>query len=157
MQRKTNYEYKQPCNQLHVQSQPATTFKVNNRNTRTRCEICSKLTIKTPEWWTYFTSCSSVPIGNFYQVNAGWDWVCSSVFTVNFQHSMQYFIWTLNRLNRRLRVVYSATIKSLSSFEQVLIFKEILGNVASGITNLAFITRSLYVFLFVKKYWNYII
>ena len=24
-------------------------FKVNNRKTRTRCEICSKLTIKTPE------------------------------------------------------------------------------------------------------------
>ena len=24
-------------------------FKVNNSNTRTRCEICSKLTIKTPE------------------------------------------------------------------------------------------------------------
>ena len=24
-------------------------FKVNNGNTRTRCEICSKLTIKTPE------------------------------------------------------------------------------------------------------------
>ena len=24
-------------------------FKVNNRNTRTRCEICSKLTIATPE------------------------------------------------------------------------------------------------------------
>ena len=23
-------------------------FKINNRNTRTRCEICSKLTIKTP-------------------------------------------------------------------------------------------------------------
>ena len=23
-------------------------FKVNNRNTRARCEICSKLTIKTP-------------------------------------------------------------------------------------------------------------
>ena len=23
-------------------------FKVNNRNTRTRCKICSKLTIKTP-------------------------------------------------------------------------------------------------------------
>ena len=25
-------------------------FKVNNRNTRTRSEICSKLTINTPEW-----------------------------------------------------------------------------------------------------------
>ena len=24
-------------------------FKVNNRNTKTRCEICSKFTIKTPE------------------------------------------------------------------------------------------------------------
>ena len=24
-------------------------LKVNNRNTRTRCEICSKLTIKTPQ------------------------------------------------------------------------------------------------------------
>ena len=24
-------------------------FKVNNRNIRTRCEICSKLTITTPE------------------------------------------------------------------------------------------------------------
>ena len=24
-------------------------FKANNRTTRTRCEICSKLTIKTPE------------------------------------------------------------------------------------------------------------
>ena len=24
-------------------------FKVNNKNTRTRCETCSKLTIKTPE------------------------------------------------------------------------------------------------------------
>ena len=26
-------------------------FKVNNRNTRKRCEICSKLTIKTPDGW----------------------------------------------------------------------------------------------------------
>ena len=25
-------------------------LKVNNRNTRTRCKICSKLTLKTPEW-----------------------------------------------------------------------------------------------------------
>ena len=45
-------------------------FKVNNRNTRTRSEICSKLTIKT--LWTYCTTCSSVSIVNFEQVNAGW-------------------------------------------------------------------------------------
>ena len=30
-------------------SHSAGKFKVNNRNTRTRCEICSKLTIKIPE------------------------------------------------------------------------------------------------------------
>ena len=35
----------------HIRNFPAGNymFKVNNRNTRTRCEICSKLTIKTPE------------------------------------------------------------------------------------------------------------
>ena len=38
-------------------------FKVNNRNTRARCEICSKLTIKTPECRQWRRSC--VFIGNF--------------------------------------------------------------------------------------------
>ena len=32
-----------------LSSRQLQTFKVNNRNTRTRREICSKLTIKTPE------------------------------------------------------------------------------------------------------------
>ena len=40
-------------------------LKVNNRNTKTRCEICSKLTIKTPERR---------------------QWRRSGVFTVNFEH-----------------------------------------------------------------------
>ena len=40
-------------------------LKVNNRNTRIRCEICSKLTIKIPE---------------------GRQWCCSGVFIVNFEH-----------------------------------------------------------------------
>ena len=40
-------------------------FKVNNRNTRARCEICSKLTIKTPE---------------------PRQWRGSSVLIVNFEH-----------------------------------------------------------------------
>ena len=31
-------------------------FQVNNRNTRTRCKICSKLTIKPPEWHNWFYS-----------------------------------------------------------------------------------------------------
>ena len=62
-------------------------LKVNNRNSRTRCEICSKLTIKIPEprhwasfWYlycycylsTYFTPCSCVSIVNFEHVIPGW-------------------------------------------------------------------------------------
>ena len=46
--------------------------KVNNRNTLTRSEICSKLTIKTPER-RFFTPYSSVFIVNFEQINAGWE------------------------------------------------------------------------------------
>ena len=45
-------------------------FKVNNRNSGTMCEICSKLKIKTSErLWTYFTPCSSVSIDKFEQVS----------------------------------------------------------------------------------------
>ena len=55
-------------------------FKVNNRNTRTRCEICSKLTIKTPE--------------RRY-------WRRSDVFIVNFEHIthlvLVFLLLTLNR------------------------------------------------------------
>ena len=43
-------------------------LKVNNRNTRTRCEICSKLTIKTPERRQF----SGVSINDFGQVNVSW-------------------------------------------------------------------------------------
>ena len=45
-------------------------LKVKNRSTRTRCKICSKLTIK-----TYFAPCSSVSIANFEHLITGWDWL----------------------------------------------------------------------------------
>ena len=47
-----NYHCNMTCNSFIGFTQyPANIhlFKVNNRNTRKRCEICSKLTIKTPE------------------------------------------------------------------------------------------------------------
>ena len=47
-------------------------LKVNNRNTRTRCETFSKLTIKTPERRQLYTPYSCVSIVNFEQVNADW-------------------------------------------------------------------------------------
>ena len=55
-------------------------FKVNNRNSRKRCEICSKLTTKTPEIR---------------------QWVRSSVFIVNFKHFLHLFlVFLLLTLNK---------------------------------------------------------
>ena len=61
---------------LIVYSDPAGNYllKVNNRNTRTRCEICSKLAIKTPE---------------------PRQWHRSVVFTVNFDNILYLFIVSL--------------------------------------------------------------
>ena len=61
-------------------------FKVNNRNTRKRCELCSKLTIKTPELrhWRRF-----------------------GVFIVNFEHISHLFLgFLLLTLRRKLPIGY---------------------------------------------------
>ena len=52
------------CDKQHLSNIPTGIYmlKVNKRNTRTRCEKCSKLTIKTPE------QCL-----NFEQVIDSWD------------------------------------------------------------------------------------
>ena len=55
-------------------------FKVNNRNTRKRCEICSKLIIKTPERR---------------------QWRFSGVFIVNFEYISHFFlVFLLSSLNK---------------------------------------------------------
>ena len=51
--------------------------KVSNRNTRKRYELCSKLTMKTPE---HFTSFSSVSIVDFEQITVSW--VSTLIFKV---------------------------------------------------------------------------
>ena len=59
-------------------------FKVNNRNTRARCEMCSKLTIKTLERS---------------------HWRRSGVFTVNFEHiSHLALVFPLLTLSRKMPV-----------------------------------------------------
>ena len=42
-------------------------FKGNNRNTRTRCEICSKLTIQTPEWCHWHDSTTQHSLKSFWR------------------------------------------------------------------------------------------
>ena len=55
-------------------------FKVDNTDTRTRCEMCSKLTIKTPERS---------------------QWRHSGVFIVNFEHILRlYQLFLLLTLSR---------------------------------------------------------
>ena len=59
-------------------------LQVNSRNTRTRCEIYSKLTIKTPEQRQWRRS--GVFIVNFDHFFTP----CSCAFIVNFEHAIAY-------------------------------------------------------------------
>ena len=71
-------------NRKYTDSFPAGIYllKVNNRNTSTRCEICLKLTNKTPE---------------------GRHWRRSAVFIVNFEHiSHLVLVFLLLTLNMHL-------------------------------------------------------
>ena len=67
-------------------------LKVNNRNTITKCEISSNLTIKTP----YFTFCPIVSIVNFEHVIDGWvsfisiDYKTFSTLKILIQYSHVY-------------------------------------------------------------------
>ena len=82
-------------------------FKVNNRGTRTRCEICSKLTIKTPE---------------------GRQWRHSGVFIFNCEHiSHLILVFLLLTLSRQmpigLRIILGFLFFSFSINFKQLTFK----------------------------------
>ena len=70
-----------PCTASHAYPAGIYLLKVNNRNTRTRCEIGSKLTINTPERR---------------------QWRRSGVFIVNFEHIshlvLVFLLLTLNNI-----------------------------------------------------------
>ena len=75
-------------------------FIVSSKNTRKRCEICSKLTIKTPEGrycsrsvvfivnseQIFFTSFSSISIVDFEQVKVGQVMSLVSFYTQTFKY-----------------------------------------------------------------------
>ena len=79
-------------------------FKANSRKTKTRWEICSKLTIKTLErryWhlycglWTYFTPCPSVFLwAGKYRLAGNWrkspSWIVKLWMQVNY--SAKWFL-----------------------------------------------------------------
>ena len=69
-------------------------FKVNNKNVRKRCEICSKVTIKTPERR---------------------HWLCSGVFIVTFEHiSHLFLVFLLLTLNNQMLVQMCSHLKGKS-------------------------------------------
>ena len=80
-------------------------FKVNNRNTRTRYEICSKLTVKTPERR---------------------QWLRPGVFIVNFEHMshflLVFLLLTLNTLLPAVKVKHGVKTSMI----------ELLGNVITA-------------------------
>ena len=72
------------CDKCETDLFPASIYflKVNDRNTRRRCEICSKSTIETPERR---------------------HWHCSGVFSVNFEHiSHLVLVFLLLTLNMQM-------------------------------------------------------
>ena len=56
-------------------------FKVNNGNTRARCEICSMF-----HTFTHLTPCSSVSIVKFEHVITGWVWTCAKGVYDSYPH-----------------------------------------------------------------------
>ena len=60
-------------------------FKVNNRNTRTRCEVCLKLTLQTPEWrlWHEDIIQHSMRCFDVFWLGSLW-----CVYIVNFEFSL---------------------------------------------------------------------
>ena len=78
------YYFQTFCNRERLFPPGNYMFKVKNRNTGTRCEICSELTLKTPErrqWrrsggfivnFEHISHLVILFIVNFEQVNADW-------------------------------------------------------------------------------------
>ena len=81
-------------------------LKVNNRNTTARCEICSKITSKTPErrQWRH----SGVFIVKFEHIIADWDAMHKNVM-MNLQ--FQPGIYLLKVSNRNTRAVFKVKNK----------------------------------------------
>ena len=72
-------------------------FKVNNWNIRTRCETCSKWTIKT--YWTYFIPCSSDSIVNFEKVNVDWVTILVKSYIIDVWECSKIRLWNSEKKN----------------------------------------------------------
>lgn len=78
---------------FHKSNYPANKYllKVNHRNSRTMCEICSKL-INTPEGSRYWRRSGVFIFANFEQNSHD-----SSIFIVDFEHAnIGWFYWRLH-------------------------------------------------------------
>ena len=95
-------------------------LKVNNRNTRTRCKICSNLILKTPErrlllTLNIFYTCFSVSIVNFEHVIAGW--VLIILKSELFLDISKPFdkVWHIDHICK-LKMAYRVTMKTIIDF-----------------------------------------
>ena len=99
-------------------------FKVNNKNNRTKCEICSKLTPMASfsclycYLWTYFTLYSSVSIGNFEHVITAWVLELCKENTIeqdpeNFVANIYVFKFTIRNTTKSCDICSKLTIKAV--------------------------------------------
>ena len=83
-------------------------FKVNNKNSRTRCEICSKLTIKIPERSQWRKNLFGYRLEHFFV------WIESGVQLEIFQgmgdllkeHGDKHFIYSIRKKKKPRRKKY---------------------------------------------------
>ena len=78
-------------------------FKVNNRNTRTRCEICSKLTIKTLERHHYKVLEVNLRRRKWF-INGSYDYIA---------HVILITAWLCNSNNSFRAIILSVLISSM--------------------------------------------
>ena len=84
-------------------------LKINNRNTKTKCKIYSKLTIQTPKRRHLYSSVSFV---DFEQVNTGWDDLYGSIQIWHCWFNSRNYFWysqvhlTTNSKMDRINLMY---------------------------------------------------
>ena len=91
-------------------------FKVNNRSTKTRCKVCSKLTLKTPERHP---------------------WCCSGVFIVNFEHIshlvLVFYCWLWAGMLTGIVTAFGLTKCLQKQFTIIIIFITIVTDIIISI------------------------
>ena len=92
-------------------------LKVNNKNTRARCEICLKLTINTPEWQVNNKDTRTKPERRY--------WLQFDLFIANFEH-ISHLVLVFLFLTLSMQIPAGQTLFSNMQLAQTILSFNIL-------------------------------